>query len=364
MKLERIGNMPNKIKDIFSIDQFSWNGRLRFQDDEAYKSFIAALEIVESEGRAVPVEGVTSISMGIEKNGVIFPVETHDNISQFQVLPSIEIFEIPVPIVEGERKLKLKRYRINKGLVIESMDEAIVYLKIAFDDELSRHTLTYRVDFSKAETIAELLENFKITSAFMSMLYNDDIKEPYEEVTRINSMKQYFRQNIGFFERLERVQSLLNIKITPEQLEDMSENDQHEIDELYLALCAKKVFRVDSVTSNGEMLIDSIDKPELKIGAPIAAVFKGKIDFAFLNHKVELVTVNVLKNAVIKEIKKMDEGLKVLYDGTDSKPMYVLFTVFQKPEEADEEIRTISSRSEKYSEAKTRNEYIEELYNL
>ena len=48
--------MPNKIKDIFSDDMFDMGCNIQFRDHEAYKKFLAALEIVHTEGRTVPVE--------------------------------------------------------------------------------------------------------------------------------------------------------------------------------------------------------------------------------------------------------------------------------------------------------------------
>lgn len=95
--------MANKIKDIFSDDMFNINGTLRFSDDEAYKNFLAAMEIAYAEGRVVQVEGVTSVATTVGHLGAKFPLEEYTNITQFFVGPAVE----PVPItldVGGEKR--------------------------------------------------------------------------------------------------------------------------------------------------------------------------------------------------------------------------------------------------------------------
>ena len=72
--------MPNKLSEIFSDDMFNINGKMRFKDEEAYKNFLSALEIVQKEGRVVPVEGVTSIVTEIQTQGQKYPLQEHTNI--------------------------------------------------------------------------------------------------------------------------------------------------------------------------------------------------------------------------------------------------------------------------------------------
>ena len=61
--------MANRIRDIFSDDRFSINGKIRFQDEAAYTNFVSALEMVRAEEVMVPVDGVVSISNGIPFTG-------------------------------------------------------------------------------------------------------------------------------------------------------------------------------------------------------------------------------------------------------------------------------------------------------
>ena len=57
--------MPNRIKDIFTNEMFDMSAHLRFKNEDTYNSFLAALESVQEEGCAVPIDGVISISTEI-----------------------------------------------------------------------------------------------------------------------------------------------------------------------------------------------------------------------------------------------------------------------------------------------------------
>ena len=52
--------MANRIRDIFSDDRFSINGKIRFQDEAAYTNFVSALEMVRAEEVMIPGDGVVS----------------------------------------------------------------------------------------------------------------------------------------------------------------------------------------------------------------------------------------------------------------------------------------------------------------
>ena len=58
--------MGNKLKDIFSDAPIDMGGNIRFESEDAYKKFLEALDIVWEEGKAVEVEGVSSISTKIK----------------------------------------------------------------------------------------------------------------------------------------------------------------------------------------------------------------------------------------------------------------------------------------------------------
>ena len=130
--------MANKIKDIFSDDMFNINGTLRFSDDEAYKNFLAAMEIAYAEGRVVQVEGVTSVATTVGHLGAKFPLEEYTNITQFFVGPAVEPVPITLDVGGEKRTITLLRSRTKDKIIFQS-GAGIVADSINEDEYLEVH---------------------------------------------------------------------------------------------------------------------------------------------------------------------------------------------------------------------------------
>ena len=53
--------MANKLKNIFSNDPPEYKSTVRFQSNDAYRNFRAALDAVERDGSVIPVDGIESV---------------------------------------------------------------------------------------------------------------------------------------------------------------------------------------------------------------------------------------------------------------------------------------------------------------
>ena len=120
--------MANRIRDIFSDDRFSINGKIRFQDEAAYTNFVSALEMVRAEEVMVPVDGVVSISTNIEQSGMVFPLPDHKNIAQFVVATHKEPITIPVTFNLEERKITLYRTKLEDKIIVRSQKDSVIDL--------------------------------------------------------------------------------------------------------------------------------------------------------------------------------------------------------------------------------------------
>ena len=96
----------------------------------------------------------------------------------------------------------------------------------------------------------------------------------------------------------------------------------------------------------------------LHIGDILKISILGTISFQIFDHTITLFTTNLLINAVIKDIQNTNENLKILYGDTDSKPMYVSYMAFITEEEAEKELKLISTHEDDYIYALTKNDYI------
>lgn len=358
--------MPNKIKDIFSDDMFNINGTLHFSDDEAYKNFLAALEIAYADGRVVPVEGVTSVATTVGHLGAKFPLEEHTNITQFYVGPAVEPVPITLDVGGEEKNLTLLRSRTKEKVILRSEPDSIVSFHFTFLLNENRHTVNYKVQFEKAKNIGEVADSFSLADALLAHLYKQEDNTPAENgKVSLSDVKEYFRCYKSFFMRLKAIESKLALSISPSLLNDLPREDQQDIDELYLLLCENKVVRLNAKltsTNSTSVAMTRTDTP-LSIGSKIALTFLSTIEFNFLKQTVTLHTANLLINALVKEIQECDDGtVKILYGDTDSKPMYISFSTFETKEEAEEEVGKILQHDQLYIDALTSNAYIKEFY--
>ena len=122
---------------------FNLKGNLRFKDDEAYKNFLAALEIVYAEGRVVPIEGVTSITTEIDYQGAKFPLKEFRDISSLVVGPEVEFVSIPLVVGTDEKTVTFWRTRTIDKVILKSESDSIVCFCFTFLCGENRHTVEY-----------------------------------------------------------------------------------------------------------------------------------------------------------------------------------------------------------------------------
>lgn len=358
--------MPNKIKNIFSDDMFIIGSNLRFKDHEAYKNFLAALEIVHAEGRVVPVDGVISISTEVSHQGIKFPLEEHSNISNVMVGPAVEPVTISLNVEGTENAIKLWRSRTKDNILLWSDPDSIVFFQFTFLLSENRHTVKYKVQFEKARTIEELADSFSLAAALLSYLYKHEEKNPVEKgMVTLSDVKKYFRCYEAFFRRLHAIENELGLSISPSLLNELPREEQQDIDELYLLLCKKQVVRLNAklTSTDSTSIAMSNNNSTLSIGSKIALTFLGTMEFNFLKQTVLLHTANLIVNALVKDIQESNDGtVKILYGDIDSKPMYIAFSAFKTTEEAEKEMNSIMEHSESYTKALISNIYVKEFY--
>ena len=101
----------------------------------------------------------------------------------------------------------------------------------------------------------------------------------------------------------------------------------------------------------------------IKIGDKLALTFLSIKEFKFLRQTVRLHTANLMVNAFVKDIQENSDGsVKIMYCGTDSKPMYIAFSAFKNEEEAKQELNRILQHDKIYIDALTSDKYIRQFY--
>lgn len=346
--------MGNKLKNIFSDEEIALNGKINFKNHDAYKRFIEALETVQEEGKLVQVSGIDSVETSIRNGESLYPLDEHENIIEFFVAPSIEEVSFELETDYGKKLLVLKRYRINKGVVLQTADDAIVFLKLLFETEVAKIKITYHVHPENATSVREVIESYSMVLSFFNRLFRQDVSKS-ENGPTIDNMKGYFENAIVRYKKLEFVEKEFSIHFTPDVLAQ-NEESWLELEELYLALEEKKVIRLNAKVNVSETTGMKINQQEekIKVGETLAITFIEEINYSLWDNNITLYAACLLTNAIVKEINKISNNeTKILYGSEDSRPMYISYRGFKTKQEAEDEMQTIMSHKDEYVNALT-----------
>lgn len=358
MKLERTGRMGNKLKDIFSDVPIDMGGNIRFETEDAYKKFLEALEIVWEEGKAVKLDGVSSISTKIKSGKYEYPFCEHDKLKEVVIAPSLEMIEISLTTELGEKKLKLRRYHTAKEIVLETAEKAIVYMKMKVKKGSAHNTFSYRAQTELARTIDEIIESYIVVLAFINLLFVDDANASAEELELIRNTKKYFAKAIEYYKRVQQVESDFAVQFNP-AMQNEDKNDEQELEELYGLIYENMAFRYNAkLTANDGIEIGEKLK-EIQVGSKVELTFSNKAEFQLYGQTIILYTAGILMNAVVKSVEETADGkVKILYHDTESEPMYISYTAYKSEDERECEFKTIMQHRDKYVSAPTVAEYI------
>lgn len=346
--------MANKLRDIFSNNPPEYKSTLRFQDDASYRSFRTALDAVEKDGNVVPVDGIESISMYLQDHGIRLPINQITGASQFVIGPATEPFKYSV-IWDGQEKIyNFRRYKINSGIVLETKKKSVVYLKLVFSENEQKVKITYQIQYQYAKSTNEISYELNACIAFLSKFYAPTKeKGAVQEANEIKSILRYLRYAEGFISRLNAVGCELGLMFSPAQLDSLSDEDQMDIEELYLLLCKKIPLRLNAKvnsTDASNIEITEVQKEPL-IGNHIAIVFEREVPYDLLGEQFTIYTANAVINAVVKDIRNDGKKTTVYYGDTDSQPMYIVYTAYLEENLAKVEASRNLSSDSRYIEA-------------
>lgn len=351
--------MGNKLKNIFSDEEISFGGSINFKDEESYKQFLVALETVQEEGKAVQVKGIDSVETLVRNGETEYPIEENDNICDFIVAPSTDEVSFELETDYGEKELVLKRYRINKGIVLQTSENSIVFLKIFFEKDTMKTKISYHVQSENAKNVKELIESYSTVLSFFNRLFKEDIRKSEGGIT-INTIKKYFEKSIERYKKLVFVEKEFGVTFAPK---DLSQNEEAwaDLEEVYLALKEKETIRLNAKVNDAEAAGMKISQQadKIKVGDALDITFVTNVEYSLWNININLFAASLLSNAIVKKINEAADGeIKILYGSEDSRPMFISYKGFKTEGEAKEEMKNIMTHKDDYTNALTVAGYI------
>lgn len=356
--------MGNKLKDVFSNNTVEMGGKVRFENSDAHKKFLEALDLVWEEGKTVQVDGVSSISTQMKTGKYAYPFLEEHSVDKVFVMPNIENVTIPLETERGDKTLQLRRYYTSNEIVLETNPKAIVYIKMKVKKGTTENTFSYRVQPELAKTVEEIIENYVVAIAFINYLFREDVSGTQKELEVIDKTKGYFSRALDFYKRLQKVEKELELQFNP-KLQNEKRNDEKEFEQLYGILYENVAFRYNAKLNadKGIEVASKFKDTNMLIGTKLQLTFKGNVEFDIYGQSISIFTANLLLNAVVKDIQEEENGnIKIWYDDTDSEPMYISYTGFKSERERDIELDTLMEHSKKYIDAFTVDEYLKQKY--
>lgn len=365
--------MANKLKKVFSNEEVAFNGKIHFKDQQSYEEFLEALKTVQKEGKVIKVPGVVSIETAAQGGSSLYPLEEHEQVIDLAVGPSVEHVSHKLNTEFGENVLNLVRYHIEDGIVLETFEKEIIYLKMVVKNRISENgamtcKFTYRLQPEHAKNIREVVETSSTLLAFCDTFFSQQSGtkvDTYqtEERSSIKQLRDCFVKVNSIAKKLDYLEKELEIVFDPAKLTSDRESEM-DLEELYLVLKEKKVIRLNGKLTATEDTQMTISQPvgNVKIGSVLDITFLSDIKYTLWGYNITLYTSNLLSNAIVKEIKKTEnDETKIIYGDEDSRPMYISYRGFKTEDEAREEVKNIMNHKNVYVEARMTSDYINDI---
>ena len=353
--------MPNKLKDIFSDKMYDLGFTMNFKDSNSRKKFIDALAVVENEGKAVEIDGVSSITTDIKDSGMVYPFQEIKDLTRLMIYPSVDQVPFQVNTKNGVKTVVFKRYQTSEGTVFETDEKDIIFIKLIFINDEHKLTFTYRPQPHLAKSIKDIVESYGTAIAFFGGLfdYNKALDNP-EEYELMCEMMASIKISESFYNKVKFVENEFGMVFAPSQLED-NEKETVDVNELYVLFAEEKPLRLNATFSANEstMITTKVGVDALAIGSEIDLAFPETSVYSICGQEFTVYTANLLTNAVIVKVEENEDGSsKMFYDEKDSNPMYVSYTAYKTIDEARQEMEIIMEHKKRYINALTVIDYM------
>ena len=210
----------------------------------------------------------------------------------------------------------------------------------------------YNVDMEKAKNINDLLEEYERMEAIIDLFFKKDV-----ENKELEELRRWLTVSINYFRRFQKVLSTLKIKDEKINIKE-AEEKEFLIEKLYLLLIENGKIRSNQKIKS----INDVEIDKAVIGEPIFVVYVNEQNIDLFGNVITFYMVSSIFIAIAEDIKKDENGKKkLLFSDTDSNPMYRVYSGFLNKKEAEKEEKRVINKIEEYKEAKTLEEYLEQL---
>lgn len=345
MRLERIGKMANKLKNIFSKKDINIKGKLNFVDEKAYKDFRERLDKVYQFGETADItKDILSVDLKMSDGNTNYLRKKGNRLAKAMIELPREKYFMDIDTKYGQEKILFYRYKTKNEIVVETKENEIVYMKIAVNitNEEKTTEFSYRIQPNFGENTNTIIRAYARTIVFLDKVFLDNRADMKNDNKNVEYLKDGLVNYMKFFERQEELEKELGLSFNCALVKD---EEMLAIEELYFLLVEKKIIK-EKVKSglDNKAKLEMENAADLEVNSKVDITLLQSRKYEIYGEKIEIYTANLLNNVIIKERKEEEDGAVILtYGDTDSNPMYMSYKGFRKKIEAQEEIKTMMS---------------------
>lgn len=343
--------MSNKLKKLFLEEGEKYTETITFNDIDSFKEFGKALEDVYSTGKEHMVSGIKSIQSNLTDGEHKYPIDNGHPVDMMVIGPCKEFVKWPIQVDGQPEYIEFYRKRLKNCIEVTSVQKEVVEILILLHFNEQKTEFKYNLYPERAKNLSAIILEYKKTKALIIDLFknNTDIPEYQEMIT-------FLSKSIRYFQRLHDLEVILNINISPTKMKIENDNE-FLIEKLYLMLV-----KGEKIRSNDRLNFIKADMFDGELGQEIMTAYIDKIEYELFGEKITVFLVNSIFNAIISKIEdNKNEGKKIYFSDTDTKPMYRVYSGFLSEEEAIHEQYNIRFNIQEYKDAKKLDEYLEIL---
>jgi hypothetical protein len=334
--------MGNKLKEMLDKKNIGLAFTLNFKNQTDRTDFINAINKIQETGQPQKVPIPESMEMKKTVCDYQYPYDNIENIVGMAVYPSQNLVQIPIWVDKIPDNYTFFRTKNNDTLTLNSVNPKIIDVKLDLNIIDNNLNFTYTSHPGNAETIDELIHEYKRLLALIDSLF-----QKQKTLEKLEDIKNYYKNSLNAMIRAKELSEVLKIDINPQTLIDENDNE-HLIEKMYLLLVKNSIIRQNNKLNHIEMAnVENID-----IGQELFATYCQHGDLEIFGVHRDIYTVNCIFGAIIQRFETKENGNSIVYfKDSEKNPMYRAYSAFTDEKAAEMELKRIPEKREQYENA-------------
>ena len=312
--------MGNKLKELFK-KQDPYGFTIHFNDLNIAKDFQKKFKECQTDPRknsfSIKKEKLAEISRYRKTPEGNFPEDNITNVCEIMLFFPGEAIQFKI-FYEGQfYNISFNRFKKGNKTYIENDPNSIIHLSFYNISNSKQIQLHWRINFNKASSYIQLAKECEVYSHLLIKLINPTI----------NVIPEEFKENIVILYRLAeackrivKIEEKLGMHFSPSKCTH-SEKEISKFEFMYQTLVKEKPIRDDQSYENVTSTVEK-SAPPFEIGTEILLQHNFTEIISVAEKDIALYTMQFYFNALVNNIEIGDEGNKIIFTGTDEKPLY------------------------------------------